>query len=79
MSKDDLTKEDIIKLLTMFTTEVSKVHDKLEEITESITPSDIPDDIDIENLYGDNIPFPVETLVEMGKYLGSVPFFLGIT
>ncbi len=79
MPKDDLTKEDVLKLLTLFTTEVSKVHDKLDELTESITPSDLPDDIDIENLYGDNIPFPVETLVEMGKYLGSVPFFLGIT
>ena len=79
MPKDDLTKEDVLKLLTLFTTEVSKVHDKLDELTESITPSDLPDDIDIENLYGDNIPIPVETLVEMGKYLGSVPFFLGIT
>jgi|TARA_Y100000401_G_scaffold117168_1_gene124943 hypothetical protein len=77
--KDDLTKNDIVKLLTMFTVEISKLDEKLDELIDSVTIDDLPDELDVENRYGDDIPFPVETLAEMGKYLGKVPFFLGIT
>ena len=79
MPKDDLTKEEIIKLLTFFTTEISKVDNKLDELIDSVTPDDLPDEIALGNLYGDDIPFPIETLVKMGEYLGKMPFFLGIT
>ena len=40
MPKDDLTKEEIIKLLTFFTTEISKVDNKLDELIDSVTPDD---------------------------------------
>ncbi len=79
MNMSDITKKDIRKLLDMFTTELSKIDNKLDDLVDSITAEDLPEDIAIENLYGDEIPFPTETLVEMGKYLGKVPFFLGIT
>ena len=79
MPKDDLTKEEIIKLLTFFTTEISKVDNKLDELIDSVTPDDLPDEIALGNLSGADIPFPIETLVKMGEYLGKMPFFLGIT
>tara|TARA_B100000519_G_scaffold186973_1_gene183369 strand:+ start:886 stop:1131 length:246 start_codon:yes stop_codon:yes gene_type:complete len=77
--KEDITKEELIKILTHFTKTIAKLDNKLDVITQAIELNDMPDEIDIENLHGDDIPFPIETLAEMGKYLGKVPFFLGIT
>tara|TARA_R100000152_G_C6767069_1_gene192202 strand:+ start:219 stop:458 length:240 start_codon:yes stop_codon:yes gene_type:complete len=79
MPKKEMTKDQLIKLLTFFTKEISNVHEKLDSIVERIEPGDLPEEFDIQNPHGDDIPFPVETLVEMEKYLGKVPFFIGIT
>ena len=71
------TKDELCVMIATMIIKLQDIDSKIDSLIED--NEDLPDEIAFENKFGDNIPFPVETLFQMRKYLGEFPMFLGIT